>query len=72
MLDALIGGPELALRYAASLRRCEKTDWCDPSWADGGAVSGSRPSPGVVLRRAADGGDERTAGPHGHARHGVA
>jgi hypothetical protein len=38
MLDALIGGPELALRYAASLRRCEKTEWCDPSWADGGAV----------------------------------
>jgi len=38
ILDALIGGPELALRYAASLRRCEKNDWCDPSWADGGAV----------------------------------
>ena len=26
MLDALIGGPELALRYAASLRRCEKNE----------------------------------------------
>ena len=38
MLDALIGGPELALRYAASLRRCKKTDWCDALWADGGAV----------------------------------
>jgi hypothetical protein len=38
MLDALVGGPELALRYAASLRRCRKTEWCDPSWADGGAV----------------------------------
>ena len=38
MLDALIGGPELALRYAASLRRCEKNEWCAPSWADGGAV----------------------------------
>jgi hypothetical protein len=38
MLDALIGGPDLALRYAASLRRCEKDEWCDPSWADGGAV----------------------------------
>lgn len=24
MLDALIGGPELALRYAESLRRCEE------------------------------------------------
>ena len=38
MLDALIGGPELALRYAASLRRCEKDEWCDPTWADGGAL----------------------------------
>ena len=38
MLDALIGGPQLALRYAASLRRCEKNEWCDPTWADGGAV----------------------------------
>jgi len=38
MLDALVGGPELALRYAASLRRCEKNEWCDPSWADGGSV----------------------------------
>ena len=38
MLDALIGGPELALRYAASLRRCQKDEWCAPTWADGGAV----------------------------------
>lgn len=38
MLDALIGGPELALRYAASLRKCEKNEWCPPTWADGGAV----------------------------------
>ena len=29
MLDALIGGPEFVLRYAASLRRCEKNEWCD-------------------------------------------
>ncbi len=38
ILDALIGGPELALRYAASLRRCDKDEWCPPTWADGGAV----------------------------------
>jgi hypothetical protein len=38
MLDALIGGPELALRYAASLRQCAKNGWCPPTWADGGAV----------------------------------
>jgi hypothetical protein len=38
MLDALIGGPELALRYARSLRRCAKDEWVDPVWADGGAV----------------------------------
>ncbi|MGY4653752.1 hypothetical protein [Mycobacterium sp. URHB0021] len=38
ILDALIGGPELALRYAASLRRCEKNEWCPSTWADGGAV----------------------------------
>jgi len=38
MLDALIGGPDLALRYARSLRPCAKTDWVDPLWADGGAV----------------------------------
>jgi hypothetical protein len=38
MLDALIGGPELALRYAQSLRHCEKCEWTDPLWADGGAV----------------------------------
>ena len=33
---------------------------------------GPRPSPGLVLRRAADGGDERAPRPHGCARHGVA
>ncbi len=38
MLDALIGGPELALRYAQSLRQCAKDQWVDPLWADGGAV----------------------------------
>ncbi|WP_245848632.1 hypothetical protein [Mycobacterium palustre] len=38
ILDALIGGPELALRYAQSLRRCPKDQWVDPLWADGGAV----------------------------------
>lgn len=38
MLDALIGGPELALRYAQSLRPCKKDDWVCPIWADGGAV----------------------------------
>jgi hypothetical protein len=29
-LDALIGAPELALRYAAALRRCTKIEWCNP------------------------------------------
>ncbi len=38
MLDALLAGPDLALRCAASLRRCEKDEWCEPTWADGGAV----------------------------------
>ncbi len=38
MLDALIGGPELALRYVQSLRQCAKDEWVDPLWADGGAV----------------------------------
>ncbi|HEU4360140.1 MAG TPA: hypothetical protein VFR27_01360 [Mycobacterium sp.] len=38
MLDALIGGPDLALRYAASLQGCPKTEWVDAGWADGGAV----------------------------------
>lgn len=38
MLDALIGGPKLALRYARSLRRCASDDWVHPLWADGGAV----------------------------------
>ncbi len=31
-------GPELALRYAQSLRRCAKDQWVDALWADGGAV----------------------------------
>ncbi len=38
ILDALIGGPELALRYARSLRPCPKDEWVNPLWADGGAV----------------------------------
>jgi hypothetical protein len=38
MLDALIGGPELALRYARTLRLCAKNEWASPTWADGGAV----------------------------------
>jgi len=38
MLDALIGGPDLALRYAHSLRESAKDEWIDPLWADGGAV----------------------------------
>ncbi|WP_237761634.1 hypothetical protein [Mycobacterium kyorinense] len=38
ILDALIGGPDLALRYAQSLRKCTKIEWADPIWADGGAV----------------------------------
>ncbi|MEZ0362634.1 hypothetical protein ACAG26_02865 [Mycobacterium sp. pUA109] len=38
MLDALIGGPELALRYVASLRACPKNEWVSPVWADGGAL----------------------------------
>ena len=38
ILDALIGGPDLALRYARSLRPCTKSEWVDPAWADGGAV----------------------------------
>ncbi|CCK50523.1 Conserved protein of unknown function [Mycobacterium canettii CIPT 140060008] len=38
MLDALIAGPELALRYAQLLRPCPKDQWVDPEWADGGAV----------------------------------
>jgi hypothetical protein len=37
-LDALIGGPKLALRYAQSLRQCAKDQWVDPVWADGGAL----------------------------------
>lgn len=38
ILDALIGGPDLAVRYARSLRQCRKDEWVDPLWADGGAV----------------------------------
>lgn len=38
MLDALIGGPDAALRYVRSLRHCPKTEWTDPLWADGGAL----------------------------------
>lgn len=38
MLDALIGGPELAMRYVQSLRPCPKSEWVDPTWADGGAL----------------------------------
>jgi hypothetical protein len=38
MLDALIGGPDSALRYVRSLRHCAKTKWTDPLWADGGAL----------------------------------
>jgi hypothetical protein len=38
MLDALIGGPEMALRFAHSLRLCAKDEWTDALWADGGAV----------------------------------
>lgn len=38
MLDALIGGPDHALRYVQSLRGCPKDEWVDPLWADGGAV----------------------------------
>ena len=29
VLDALIGGPEFALRYAQSLRPCAKDEWVD-------------------------------------------
>lgn len=38
MLDALIGGPELALRYVDALRRCPDTEWVSAGWADGGAL----------------------------------
>jgi hypothetical protein len=38
IVDALIGGPEFALRYAASLRQCERNEWCPATWADGGAI----------------------------------
>jgi hypothetical protein len=38
ILDALIGGPDAALRYVRSLRHCAKTEWTDPMWSDGGAL----------------------------------
>lgn len=38
MLDALIGGPDLALRYVANLRPRGPDEWVDAGWADGGAV----------------------------------
>ncbi|MGH3562482.1 MAG: hypothetical protein ACRDTN_11950 [Mycobacterium sp.] len=38
MLDALIGGPELALRFVGSLRACPKDEWVSSAWADGGAL----------------------------------
>jgi hypothetical protein len=38
IFDALIGGPDFALRYAQTLRPCPKDQWVDPVWADGGAV----------------------------------
>ena len=38
ILDVLIGGPDLALRYAQTLRPCARTEWTTPLWADGGAV----------------------------------
>lgn len=31
-------GPELALRYAGSLRACSQSQWLDPAWADGGVL----------------------------------
>ncbi len=37
MLDALIGGPGLALRYVERLRRCDD-EWLDEVWADGAAL----------------------------------
>lgn len=38
ILDALIAGPEFALRYAQLFRLCAKDQWVNPVWADGGAV----------------------------------
>lgn len=38
MLDALIGGPDFAVRYARSMEPRPKTEWVDAGWADGGAV----------------------------------
>ena len=72
MLDALIGGPELALRHAASLRRCEKNEWCDPTWADGGAVVDLDRRRVLFFGEPLMVDDERAARPHGCARHGVA
>jgi hypothetical protein len=38
-LDALIAGPQFALRYVQSLRPCAKDEWVDPTWADGGGLA---------------------------------
>lgn len=38
VVDALVGGPELALRYVRCLRPCGKDDWVSPMRADGGAL----------------------------------
>lgn len=38
MLDALVGGPDFAVRYARAMEARWETDWVDPIWADGGAV----------------------------------
>lgn len=38
ILDALVGGPELARRYVQTLRPCAKNEWVNPVWADGGAL----------------------------------
>lgn len=38
MLDALLGGPDFAVRYARAMETCPKTEWISADWADGGAV----------------------------------
>lgn len=38
VLDALICGPEFALRYLRSLRQCARDEWTDAAWADGGVL----------------------------------
>ncbi len=52
LLDALIGGPDLARRYVNSLRKCHKDEWTDASWVDGGASSISDLRAREVRRRA--------------------